>query len=162
MLTTCRKCKTEQEHYPSYPWACKKCIPKRDPKKRREYEAQWRAANRESQKAYLAKWYAGNQDKVKAYRQQNKARIRERTRQWALKTKFGLTVEDFDRMLASQSNACAVCQTVAPKTGWHIDHCHSTGKVRGILCTNCNPMLGFAKDNTDTLKAAIRYLEKHQ
>lgn len=78
-----------------------------------------------------------------------------------LKWKYGITVEHRDAMLVNQNGQCAICCTDTPPTvsGWHVDHCHSRGKVRGILCQHCNNMLGMAKDDIQILKNAIKYLE---
>ena len=78
---------------------------------------------------------------------------------------FGITPEQYDQMLDSQGGRCAICGTDSHghnKGQWPIDHDHETGVVRGLLCHNCNVMLGQAKDNTDTLRKAIEYLERHQ
>lgn len=77
---------------------------------------------------------------------------------------YGITIEERDTMLALQGGCCAVCGTDNPQrknADWAVDHCHSTGKVRGILCHPCNLMLGHARDNSHTLAQAIHYLEKH-
>jgi hypothetical protein len=74
-----------------------------------------------------------------------------------------LTVEEFDALLASQDGKCAICRTDKwPGNGNrpHVDHCHATGKVRGILCTSCNNGLGRFKDRVDLLEAAIAYLKR--
>jgi len=62
---------------------------------------------------------------------------------------------------ASQNNQCAICAKPLQGVvhGGAHDHCHATGKMRGVLCLQCNAMLGFAKDNIQTLKNAIKYLE---
>jgi hypothetical protein len=62
-------------------------------------------------------------------------------------------------MLSKQGDVCAICATDKPtRVGWVVDHCHSTGRVRGILCGNCNTALGMVKDNPETLLAAVTYL----
>lgn len=73
---------------------------------------------------------------------------------------YGLTVEDYQKLLVKQNNCCAICKT----TDWgkpspSIDHCHTTGKVRGLLCNNCNRAIGLLKDNKEVLKNAIKYLK---
>ena len=76
-----------------------------------------------------------------------------------LKYRYGITLAERDAMLAAQGYVCAICGTDNPGKGdWHTDHCHSSGRVRGILCNNCNKLLGHARDNTDTLRNAIEYL----
>ena len=69
--------------------------------------------------------------------------------------------------LDKQENACAICREALPdllvyenrRRGYAIDHNHNSGEFRGVLCTNCNTLLGMAKDNKDILFAAINYLE---
>lgn len=77
------------------------------------------------------------------------------------KKKFNLTGEEYDSLLKSQGT-CAICGVAL--TGGsqsHLDHCHSTGKIRAFLCTNCNRGLGHFKDNTDILQKAINYINGH-
>jgi hypothetical protein len=62
-------------------------------------------------------------------------------------------------MLADQDGRCAICYTEANGRMWHIDHCHDTGKVRGILCDICNRGIGNLKDDPKLLRQAAEYLE---
>jgi hypothetical protein len=62
-------------------------------------------------------------------------------------------------MLEAQYNKCALCLTPLLKTRSVVDHCHTTGEVRAVLCLLCNTMLGAARDNPETLRAAAKYLE---
>lgn len=83
---------------------------------------------------------------------------------WYRETKLGFTKKDFERVALSQNNVCAICKE-APKyeyrgDSFHVDHDHITGKVRGLLCSHCNRMLGCAKDNKEILANAITYLSK--
>ncbi len=80
-----------------------------------------------------------------------------------IKHRYGITLEQYDDMLEEQADGCSICMTVFPgggKKSFFIDHDHKTGKIRGLLCRECNLMIGHAKDNNDTLRAAINYLEK--
>ena len=78
------------------------------------------------------------------------------------KTTYGLTVEQRLEMLQGQGNQCAICKTaLILGVNTHTDHCHKTNKVRGLLCGNCNRGLGSFKDNTESLMAAIIYLQAH-
>ena len=75
----------------------------------------------------------------------------------------GMTPNDYAIMLESQNGQCAICgivQPIAGKRTFCVDHCHRTGKVRGILCTRCNTVLGNALDRVEILSAAILYLER--
>ncbi len=89
------------------------------------------------------------------------AEVRKRTyttenkQKWAIKTRYGLTPSDVQAMLEKQGGACAIC--VLPLTKHHIDHCHTTGKVRGLLCHRCNTRLG-GLDDKQWRDAAFRYL----
>ena len=91
----------------------------------------------------------------------NRLRDYDMNRKKNLLQNYGLTVEQYAEMVSTQSYLCGICgvdfrvESRMP----HVDHDHVTGKVRGILCHNCNLMLGQAKDNVETLKNAIAYLE---
>lgn len=81
---------------------------------------------------------------------------------YLLKTKYAMTVDDYLEMLERQENRCAICGGVN-KTGrrLYIDHCHDTGKVRGLLCLNCNAGLGQFSDSLALLESATDYLRKN-
>lgn len=71
---------------------------------------------------------------------------------------YGLTIETYTQMIEQQENRCAICGK-GPKLLLHVDHCHTSGRVRGLLCRYCNTGLGQFYDNPDFLRAAITYLE---
>lgn len=80
---------------------------------------------------------------------------------WALKKKYGISILEKVAMAAAQANKCRICdnQSEAPDGGsLVVDHCHTTGAVRGLLCNSCNWMLGLARDNPGILSRAIAYL----
>lgn len=86
--------------------------------------------------------------------------VRKNLRRCRLK-KYGLTPMTYAAMFIAQDACCAICHTdVSGSKGWTVDHDHRTGKVRGVLCGNCNTMLGHAKDDVVTLRNAITYLSK--
>lgn len=81
-----------------------------------------------------------------------------------LRRHFGISGAMAEQMLVDQGGVCAICKTaIADKRGFspHVDHDHSTGVVRGILCFNCNSGLGSFKDDVIRLRAAVAYLKKH-
>lgn len=88
---------------------------------------------------------------------------RQRTYLW--NKKYSLSAKDYEALLHSQNGRCAICGTDSPSRGrdikFHVDHCHSTGVVRGLLCNECNTGLGKFKDNIDILLEAAGYLERH-
>ena len=73
---------------------------------------------------------------------------------------YGISLDDFNELLASQGGVCAICGSASPKSGhnWHVDHDHVTGSVRGILCHSCNTCLGFVEDSQEVLSNMITYL----
>ena len=88
-------------------------------------------------------------------------KTKEYTREKHLKRKYGISLLDYAAMLDKQSGACAICSKpeAEEKHGvLHVDHCHSTKKVRGLLCNNCNQVLGRAKDKPEILISAAKYL----
>lgn len=79
--------------------------------------------------------------------------------------KYGITVQDYNRMYSEQEGCCAICGVHVldmkdDKTFLSVDHCHSTGQVRGLLCDSCNLGLGKFYDDVERLNRAIEYLEK--
>lgn len=81
------------------------------------------------------------------------------------KRSYGTTLMEVKNLYKDQDGICAICKTYGFKmredhtTGMNLDHCHETGKVRGLLCHNCNRGLGLFKDNIEYLLSAISYLE---
>jgi hypothetical protein len=78
-----------------------------------------------------------------------------------LKRKYGITLADYETMLASQNNSCAICKSESPKRNsqyFMVDHNHQTGEVRGLLCHPCNSAIGLLGDNISSLEAAVTYL----
>lgn len=73
-----------------------------------------------------------------------------------------MSLEDYDQLLLDQNNGCAVCGKSPEDNGKRlaVDHNHTTGEVRGLLCNNCNTGLGQLGDNPATLRLALRYLEE--
>jgi Recombination endonuclease VII len=78
------------------------------------------------------------------------------SRHYHLKRRYGIGAADFDELVRRQGAICAICGRENPE---HVDHDHDSGKVRGILCFNCNGGLGQFSDNTERLSNAIEYLE---
>lgn len=80
----------------------------------------------------------------------------ERNRTGYFKRKYGLAPAELDAMIAEQQGVCCICLT-APAA--HVDHCHETGRVRGVLCFSCNAALGQFKDRPDAIRRAAAYVE---
>lgn len=110
-------------------------------------EARRKNADPELQNKRSKEWYENN---------------KERVRENQMMKKYGVTVEQFNEMVSHQNNQCEICSKVmdGPREP-AIDHCHSTGEVRGLLCINCNVAIGHMNDDTERLMNAIKYLEKY-
>lgn len=102
------------------------------------------------------------------YMREYRKRTPEIHKRISLKKEFGITLEYYYSLLKEQNNVCAICKQ--PETLWNkrhlrpqnlsVDHCHTTGKIRGLLCNNCNRAIGMLKDNKNVLQAALDYLSK--
>lgn len=82
----------------------------------------------------------------------------------AFRSKYGITVEDFERIAEQQGGKCAICGRLASQCTWSklvVDHCHKTGRVRALLCDACNKGIGTLGDDPNRLRAAAEYLERH-
>jgi hypothetical protein len=85
-----------------------------------------------------------------------------RLRNNRLKMRYGLTLDEFNQMLQSQGNCCAICMTVTPNgVGFVVDHNHETGKTRGILCPLCNKGLGYFGDTPEKFERAYTYIKNN-
>lgn len=91
-------------------------------------------------------------------RREDPEKFREIDRRYAVKFRYGLSLEDYDAALA---NGCAVCGVGPDESRMVMDHDHESGSVRSVLCTNCNLGLGLFQDEPDRLRAAADYLEHH-
>lgn len=99
------------------------------------------------------------------YREENEERFAEVNRRKLLKYRYGITLEDYYTLLNKQGGCCALCKTkqngVSGKRrdwNWSVDHCHKTGKVRGLLCNQCNRGLGMLGDDVESIQKALDYL----
>lgn len=78
---------------------------------------------------------------------------------WYL-ARYGMTVDQFRSMTEQQGGVCAICRRRAKTPRLHVDHCHTTGAVRGLLCEKCNVALGLFDDDPERMREAATYLEK--
>lgn len=119
-----------------------------------------READREKSREISRRSYAKTRKKGTEYRLEWKRRNKDRVRGYALKGRYGITLEQLEQMREAQGHRCAICEkALSPKA--HTDHCHDSGKVRGVLCGGCNLGLGFI-EKPEYLAKAMAYLEKHQ
>lgn len=110
-------------------------------------------------KLYYKKYYLENKKKINDHRKKNQTKN-------YLRREYGLTELDYTNMLNSQGGLCAICRKEPSKNRWSkldffVDHNHVTNKVRGLLCSNCNLLIGHAFESIDILNNSILYLQKH-
>ncbi len=132
------------------PSRCRECISLQQ----REYYAS------ESGQKYFREYYKKNRIRIlkqkKEYNSTERGRIVSRRKR--LKYEYSMTLERFEQMYADQKGCCAICGEAVTCNKIHTDHDHRTGEIRGLLCRGCNYMLGNAKDSSETLIRAARYL----
>lgn len=140
-MKTCKKCGVEKpisEYYRSRT-SCRVCV------RAASSARYWR--KRDEIRAQYTKW----RNSIPGY-----------NRNANLKSNYGITLEEFEDMAQLQNNRCAICRRDAkdaPKGKLFVDHCHHSGKFRGLICQHCNSMLGHAKDRIATLLEAASYLK---
>ncbi len=121
------------------------------------------AANPEKErarrKAAKEKILAANPNHFRDYQVRWREKHPEYWRVRHYKEKYGLTMEDFQAMVVAQKGQCGICEKLLPQSP-QLDHCHETGKVRGLLCMMCNRGLGSFKDNEASLIRAAEYLRR--
>lgn len=114
------------------------------------------------QKEYQKNYREKNKEEIKSKRKNDK----EYNINARLKNKYSLTVNEVIEILQSQDNKCSNKQCGKdlpfPDRATHIDHNHETGKIRGILCHNCNVAAGFLKDDIKIIRGLADYLESHE
>lgn len=114
-------------------------------------------------KAMVKRWQQANPERVNENHRVNNARPERKRalRDQYYRRTFGISADDFDALLDGQGGGCAVCGSVPERAAsLHLDHCHDSGAIRGILCLSCNQGLGKFRERADLLDAAARYLRE--
>lgn len=85
---------------------------------------------------------------------------REYNRAITLQNKYGISLKELEELYEQQDSSCAICKKSEEELGsrLHLDHCHSTGRIRGLLCGNCNKAIGLLSDDIDRINSAANYL----
>lgn len=100
----------------------------------------------------------------KSYYKRNTDRSKKARRSWRLKSKYGLTDDEYNQMYISQNKSCAICESKTPGkrvNNFSVDHCHETGVIRGLLCVRCNVLLGRLNDDLEFINKIVKYLKKN-
>lgn len=192
LIKTCTKCtqtlSTDMfyKQGKSFTSRCKKCFLEDQKLKRTIDPEAFRAKRRVNysknkehillkQKNAIANWSpekraAYNERRTKYQATKGYHKAVSRRRKYHLGRKYGLPIDQYNSLMELQNGCCAICKN--PETKFNkrtngfmslcVDHCHITGKVRGLLCHNCNAGIGNLKDDIDRLYKAIDYLKLHQ
>lgn len=104
-------------------------------------------------------WMELNKGRVKTYRKGWNDEYRQES---LLIERYRITLNDYNIMLVNQNYCCKICLKHRSqfKKALHVDHCHTTGKIRGLLCFKCNSVLGYFKDDINLFQNAINYLKR--
>lgn len=159
-MKTCSSCNISKELTNFYPkmGRCKECHKDRckawakaHPEIVAKARSKWRAKPGSSEKENLAarRWQQEHPEQAALLRKRHQVKL------------YGLTLEQFNEMERNQEGKCAICGEV-PNRRLDIDHDHVTGKVRELLCSNHNTLIGLCNESVAILQATIDYLNKHK
>src|ERR1700740_3210055 len=157
MLKTCSICKEAKDGSLFYPrmGRCKAC--------HKVKTMAWAKDHPEKVKLARNKWRAKPGSKEKelkasiAWQKNHPEQFKRNNLRFQLKSLYGIFIEEFESLKEKQNGLCAICK-LEPKRRLDVDHDHETGKVRELLCSNCNTIIGLAQENPDILPAVINYL----
>lgn len=115
----------------------------------KNHQKRWREENRQSSRDQRKNYVLNNPNEVKST---------------GLKFNYGITLDDYNKMLNLQNGKCAICQkhTSILKKDLCVDHCHKTLKIRGLLCSTCNAGIGMLGDNLSSVIKAVEYLKQFE
>lgn len=161
MLTTCHRCLVEKPANEFYKdatrtsgkaYICKDC--------KKELVIAYRLKNADRTREYQRQWNKDNIQRVRSSQAKYRRNNPEKLREDKYKRTYGISIKDYETMVEQQSRLCLICQKPETKKGnrLSVDHCHQTGKIRGLLCNECNTGLGLFQDDPFRLDRAISYL----
>lgn len=133
--------------------------------KRRADSRAERQRNRDKWREYQRAYSAANRDRLTQSARAHRERNRDRYFDVRLQREYGITLDDYNRILLEQGGGCGICGAVESRNKdgsgrLHVDHDHATNEVRGLLCDTCNRGIGQLGDDPERVRAAVRYLER--
>jgi hypothetical protein len=158
----CTKCKQDKElltvnflpekrHMDGLSSRCRECCNEASRNCREKYKNDLsKACSKENLRLSSKRWREKQDPEV----------LKEKYRNWDLKKYYKLSPDDINTLLERQKFICKICSTKIDFISKHVDHNHKTGEIRGLLCSKCNFMLGFAKDSIEILYNGIKYLKE--
>jgi hypothetical protein len=180
-MKICSKCKIEKELNEFHKQGkyfhseCKRCLYESNKKSKlknkksaAEYAKKYRSENEKEIKIYEKNYKLKNKDKITIQSKENYQENIEKRRWSRIKRIYGITEKEYNEMLNNQNNVCSICLQSERRKAHNgnvcnlsIDHNHKTGKIRGLLCHDCNVAIGHFDDNSETLERAIKYLKNN-
>lgn len=133
-------------------------MPHKDPEVRAQYHREYAKAHKEELQAYRNKYRAEHAEEEKNWQNTYRSNTVNKRKDSVRYYRYGLDSTRYNEMLDLQGSCCAICDKPFIKTP-HVDHCHATGKVRGLLCGPCNTGLGVYEKKHTLFK---KYLDEHQ
>jgi len=126
-----------------------------------ERNGRWAKENPEKHCENAKRWNRANRDRFNSNNRRYQKNNPHVVKNGQLRIKFGITLDQYNEMLANQCGVCAICkQTCGTGKSLAVDHCHKTKKIRGLLCQYCNTGFGQFKENKENLISAIAYHDK--
>lgn len=128
----------------------------------RDNQKRYREENREYVLQKKREWYMNNKERHRRRDEDWKKRNPEKVWESTLRAAYGLNLSDWQAMFEAQGGVCAICRrTCKANRRLSVDHCHDSGKVRGLLCQLCNSAIGKLYDSPALVQRALEYLIKH-
>lgn len=132
---------------------------------REEYKRRWQRENKDKVRSSRDRYLTKNREVIakrsQEWRKNNPKKLKERKPHWHRKTLYGISESEYQSKFESQNGMCAICNhkhIIGRRTSLAVDHCHKTGRFRGLLCQACNRAIGLMKECPARLSKAIEYL----
>lgn len=129
--------------------------------RRRVAARKWRDSNLEKARHATKVWNMEHKAYGIEYKRDWRKRNPVQAREYQVRHRYGLTPEQYSKLIEEQDNKCAICHQPPVKKRLHVDHDFVTGKVRGLLCSNCNVAIGLLQHDIKKMEDAITYLKEH-
>lgn len=133
---------------------------KKNPDKVKEGNAEQYRKNRERDIKRKQKWYAKNTERGRESGRRWARNNKEKLRALRIKKDYGISVEEYNSLIVGAGTLCPICRKSFGEIPPCIDHDHSTGKIRGVICRRCNLGIGLFKESIDAFLNAVEYLRK--
>lgn len=107
-------------------------------------------------------WDAAHKEKIRQYSKTYNEKTKESRRIKSLQKRYGLSIEQYNLLLVAQNNGCAICGSTNNNRPLFVDHNHTTGELRALLCSTCNSALGMLNENVELILKMVDYINKYK